>query len=280
MKLSEKDLIDLSHIAKKAALSAGAIIKNTDRSVLKVERKSGGENLASQVVTEIDRNAQHAIIDILNPTLPTFDLGLLAEESSDDGSRFEKDYFWCIDPLDGTLAFSQDEDGYSVSIALVARDGTPVIGVVYDPRARSLYSAVKDMGAYKNDETLKIGSLRDELTLLYDQSFLKIPNYEAEVKMLERLALDSGLSGINHSPLGGAVMNAISTIELAPAIYYKHPKSELGGGSIWDFAASSIIHSEAHGKNSNYFGKPLDLNRADSSFMNHEGVIFMAGIDF
>ena len=50
----------------------------------------------------------------------TYDLALLTEESEDDRSCFEKDYFWCIDPLDGTLPFTRNEAGYSVSIGLVA----------------------------------------------------------------------------------------------------------------------------------------------------------------
>ncbi|MBD66260.1 MAG: inositol monophosphatase [Halobacteriovoraceae bacterium] len=264
-------------MAKKAALAAGRIIQNADRSELEVEKKEGGSNLASQVVTEIDLQAQAAILDILSPTLKKFDLGLLAEESNDDGSRFIKDYFWCIDPLDGTLAFSRDEDGYSVSIALVSRDGTPIIGVVYNPRTNSLYHAIKGQGAFKNDKAFNVENKNNKLTLLYDQSFLKIENYDEEIEKLENLAKEQELEGIEHSPLGGAVMNAITTIELAPALYYKHPKKELGGGSIWDFAASSVIHSEAGGQNSNFYGDPLDLNRADSSFMNHEGVIFVAG---
>jgi 3'(2'), 5'-bisphosphate nucleotidase/myo-inositol-1(or 4)-monophosphatase len=69
-------------------------------------------------------------------------------------------------------------------------------------------------------------------------------------------------------------MNGISTIEMAPAIYYKLPKKALGGGSLWDFAASSVIQSEAGGYNSDYDNNPLDLNREDSTFMNHRGVIY------
>ena len=123
----------------------------------------------------------------------------------------------------------------------------------------------------------KIKDLRKKLTVLYDQSFLKIDNYDEEIKKLETLAANAGLSDVELYHLGGAVMNGISTIEFAPAIYYKHPKKALGGGSIWDFAASSVIQREAGGINSNYFGDPLDLNRSDSCFMNHEGVKFFAG---
>ena len=277
MKLNESELKELSALAKKAALSAGEIIRNADRTQLEVERKEGGSNLASQVVTEIDRKAQAAVLDILTPTLEQFDLGLLAEESSDDGSRFIKDYFWCIDPLDGTLAFSRDEEGYSVSIALISKDGTSIICVVYNPKDDILYQAIKGLGALKNDHSFEIESYEKNLTLLYDQSFLKIQNYDEEIEMLENYAREQGLKGLLHFSLGGAVMNAITTIEKAPALYYKHPKRELGGGSIWDFAASSVIHSEAGGQNSNYHGNPLDLNRSDSSFMNHEGVSYFAG---
>ncbi len=35
--------------------------------------------------------------------------------------------------MDGTLAFINGHPGFAVSIALVAQDGTPQIGVVYDP---------------------------------------------------------------------------------------------------------------------------------------------------
>lgn len=274
MILNNTQLNELRDIAKKAALAAGAIIKNADRAKLSVDKKLGGENLASQVVTEIDHQAQNAILDILNPSLKKYDLGLLAEESNDDGSRFSKDYFWCIDPLDGTLAFSRDEDGYSVSIALVRADGKSVIGMVYNPRTDVLYHAILAGGAYKNDEPFKVQEKGNELTLLYDQSFLKIPHYDSEISKLKKMGNELGLKGLKHHHLGGAVMNGISTIELAPAIYYKHPKPELGGGSIWDFAASSIIQSEAGGYNSNFHGSTLDLNRKDSTFMNQAGVFF------
>tara|TARA_B100001971_G_scaffold84647_1_gene78128 strand:- start:236106 stop:236957 length:852 start_codon:yes stop_codon:yes gene_type:complete len=274
MQLNDTQLKELCELAKKAALSAGRIIRNCDRSSLNIDEKSGGENIASQVVTEIDHRAQAEILNHLQPNLEAYELGLLAEESNDDGSRFKRDYFWCIDPLDGTLCFSRNEDGYSVAIALVAKDGTPIIGIVYDPRHDDLYSAIKDKGAYIGESEFKLKENANELTLLYDQSFLKIPNYLEEMEMLKEQAQKNGLKGVRKYHLGGAIMNGISTIKFAPAIYYKHPKESLGGGSIWDFAASSVIQREAGGFNSNYYGQALDLNREDSSFMNHQGVIF------
>ncbi len=269
------DLNTLCDIAKKAALAAGNIIASKQGGNVEVQSKEGGENLASQVVTEIDIKAENAILEILSPTIEEFNLGILAEESaSDDKSRFERDAFWCIDPLDGTLCFSRNEDGYSTSIGLIGKDGIPLIGVVYNPRNNTLYSAIKGKGTLKNGELFKAPEWKDELTLLYDQSFLKHPTFDEEMKHLEEKAKNLGLKGVNMYHLGGAVMNGITTIEMAPAIYYKLPKKADGGGSIWDFAASSIIQKEAGGYNSDYFGKPLDLNRNDSTFMNHRGVVY------
>ena len=274
MNLTKDDLEILCGIAKKAALSAGEIISNAQGTAIKVNHKEAGENIASCVVTQIDLKAQDAILLELNPTLAQYDLGLLTEESTDDNSRLVKDYFWCIDPLDGTLAFSKNEDGYSTAIALVSKSGEAIIGVVYNPRTNDLYSAIKGHGSYKNNKTFKVNNESEDLTLLYDQSFLKIKNFDLEMESLRMNAQSFGLREIKLHHLGGAIMNGISTIELAPAIYYKHPKEALGGGSIWDFAASSIIQKEAGGHNSDYFYNPLDFNNPNTTFMNQKGSIF------
>ena len=274
MALTKDQLAELSIVAKNAALAAGKIISAQQGSSVEVMSKEGGENIASCVVTEIDLAAEKAILEVLTPTLAPYDLGLLTEESTDDSSRFDHDYFWCIDPLDGTFCFSRDEDGYSTSISLVAKDGTPIIGAVYNPRSNSLYHAIKGQGAFKNETPLKVKSDSMELTLLYDKSYLKYPDYEKQIANLKDDLKELGLKTLNIHHLGGAVMNGISTIEMAPALYFKFPKKADGGGSLWDFAASSVIQSEAGCFNSDYYQKPLKLNRADSTFMNQDGVIY------
>jgi fructose-1,6-bisphosphatase/inositol monophosphatase family enzyme len=279
MSLNEKQLEKLCEIAKSAALAAGKIIRSEQGKEIQVNTKEGGENIASCVVTEIDIAAEKAILEKLNPTLDEYKLGLLTEESTDDSSRFDHDYFWCIDPLDGTLAFSRNEDGYSTSIALIANDGTPMIGVVYNPRTDELYHAIDKQGAFVNQQKLEVNYDTNKLTLLYDQSYLKYPKYEEQVQSLKNELSQRGLE-LNIHHLGGAVMNGISTITMAPALYYKFPKKADGGGSLWDFAASSIIQREAGGINSDYHGNPLDLNRKDSTFMNHNGVIYSSSSEF
>jgi fructose-1,6-bisphosphatase/inositol monophosphatase family enzyme len=279
MSLTNHQLDELLILATKAATLAGEIISSAQGSQIKTLEKLGGENIASQVVTEIDIAAEKVILEVLTPTLEEYKVGLLTEETTDDSSRFDHDYFWCIDPLDGTLAFSRNEDGHSTSIALVAKDGTPIIGVVYDSKNNSLYSAIKNCGAFKNGKPLRVPAYFREaknVTLLFDQSYLHYPTYEEQIKDIERKIKEKGHTSLRHHHLGGAVMNGITTIEMAPALYFKFPKKADGGGSLWDFAASSVIQSEAGGLNSDYFRKPLDLNRKNSTFMNHCGVIYVS----
>ena len=114
MQLSTNDLYLLSQCAISAALQAGQMIANFDRDKLTVNTKKAGTSLASQVVTEVDHLSQAIILQTLQPGCDIYDLALLTEESPDDGSRLEKDYFWCIDPLDGTLPFIEGVHGYSV----------------------------------------------------------------------------------------------------------------------------------------------------------------------
>jgi fructose-1,6-bisphosphatase/inositol monophosphatase family enzyme len=54
----------------------------------------------------------------------------------------------------------------------------------------------------------------------------------------------------------------------------KLPKTERGGGSLWDFAAVACIYHELGLPATNYLEGRLDLNRPDSSYMNHQGILF------
>ncbi|MGD8641778.1 MAG: inositol monophosphatase family protein, partial [Gammaproteobacteria bacterium] len=58
------------------------------------------------------------------------------------------------------------------------------------------------------------------------------------------------------------------------AVYFKMPKPEKGGGSLWDFAASAALFLELGYVATDFHGQPLDLNRRDSTYMNHRGVLF------
>ncbi|MFK7925819.1 MAG: 3'(2'),5'-bisphosphate nucleotidase CysQ [Bacteroidia bacterium] len=268
------DLGQLSNIAIKAALSAGKVIQKYMNAEVSVEKKTSGTSYASQVVTVVDRECETVILSHLLPSCEEFDLALLSEETEDDASRFEKDFFWCIDPMDGTLAFINKRAGFSVSIALVAKDGTPYIGVVYDPSTDTLYHAIKGKGVYKNASPWESKHTNDHFTYVTDRKLKDTPRADEIESLLNENVEKLSLSGVKEIDGSGAVMNAILVLENGPACMLKLPKKEKGGGSIWDFAATACIYQELGLTATNYEGGRLDLNRKDSTFMNHEGVFY------
>ena len=137
------------------AAHAGAAVLQSyahHRADLVIDRKARND-----LVSQADREAEAAIIEILRERTPGF--GLIAEET---GGRAEGPATWYIDPLDGTTNFLHGLPHYAVSIALVAHTGTPLVagqpvaedtpavGVVYDPNREELFTAVHGIGAWIN----------------------------------------------------------------------------------------------------------------------------------
>lgn len=269
------DFVHLSEIAIKSALAAGKIIQTYRNDDIEVEnKKDGGSNYASQVVTAVDRECEEVILSHLLPSCKEFNLALLTEETEDDQSRFEKDFFWCIDPIDGTLNFIHNKPGFSVSIALIAKDGTPYIGVVYDPTTDTLYHSIKGKGVFKNREPWVIQHVHDHLTYVTDKKLKDTPRLPEMKTLLQSYVDEFSLNEFKEMSGGASVMNAIRVLENGPACMIKFPKKEEGGGSIWDFAATACMFQELGLPATNFDGGALDLNRRDSTFMNHQGVFY------
>lgn len=133
--------------AVKAARRAAGIINrasgNLDR--IPVQDKS-----CHDFVTEVDRAAEVAIIEVLHEAYPKH--AILAEESGATGAS---DFVWIIDPLDGTTNFLHGLPQFAVSIALAER-GVLTQAVVYDPSRNELFSATRGSGAFLNDRRLRV----------------------------------------------------------------------------------------------------------------------------
>ncbi len=288
MKLSSQEFSILTQCALSAAYQAGHLIHSfqNKRTAINVMKKTAGHTLASQVVTQVDGMAQELILKALKPTCDLFDLALLTEETPDDLQRHQKDFFWCIDPLDGTLPFIEGTTGYAVSIALVSQSGEPQISVIYNPTHQILLHSIKGQGAFYNGKPLVLKKMlktnatpsplasTQVLTVIMDRSFSQHPLFKKTMAELKVRALKQGYNQIKTIQQGGAIMNACWVLENAPACYFKFPKPEVGGGSLWDYAATAGLFKEAEVPVSDIRGRELDLNRLDSNFMNHRGILY------
>ena len=200
-------------------------------------------------VTAIDRRIQEKLLTKLRHRWPQY--GFIGEEMThaDQVAVCEqsREGFWVLDPLDGTTNFTTGFLFYGVSLALVV-DGSPCLGVVFDPVRGECFSAQLGRGAYLNRQKLVCPATRTlgECIALIDY---------------KRLVGDLA-EQLVHSPpyrsqrnLGSSVLEwcwlAAGRVQL-----YLH-----GGQKLWDFAAGYLILTEAGGVATSLSGKPLDCAR-------------------
>lgn len=278
MRLSTRHLKSLAEIACLCAEQAGQMLEDlSTKKEIRPKLKRAGSSLASSLVTEADIMSQDIILKSLDASRREFGLGLLAEELEADQSRLTQDYFWCVDPLDGTLPYTEGKAGYSVAISLISRSGEAQIGVIYDPKSKVVYHAIKGQGAFRADRILSLPTNTPPskvFTLITDRSFHTHPHYEAVMRSLKELAHLYGFDEIKVLCQGGAAMNALWVIEHAPAGYLKLPKPQNGGGCIWDFAASQCIFKEMGLWVTDALGAELHLNHPETIYFNKAGIFY------
>ncbi|MEP7106543.1 MAG: 3'(2'),5'-bisphosphate nucleotidase CysQ [Ferruginibacter sp.] len=139
----------LLEIAQRAALLAGkAILEVYAAEDFGVEMKSDLTPL-----TLADKAAHNIIVSNLEET----GLPILSEEGGSVAYRDRKswEYFWLIDPLDGTKEFIKRSGEFTVNIALV-HNSIPVAGVIFAPVMNILYYGSKDSGVYKIENGMHI----------------------------------------------------------------------------------------------------------------------------
>ena len=141
--------IDINEVAKIAEKAGKSIMEIYQRD-FQIEYKDDKSPL-----TEADTKSNEIICEALVKLYP--EIPMLSEENKEVPFEDRKDweYYWCIDPIDGTKEFIKKNDEFTVNIALIHND-TPVLGVVYAPAIDKMYIAKKDEGAFLNGERLPL----------------------------------------------------------------------------------------------------------------------------
>ncbi|MAN28524.1 MULTISPECIES: 3'(2'),5'-bisphosphate nucleotidase CysQ [Mesonia] len=100
-------------------------------------------------LTKADRLAHEVIVKKLKEHT---EFPILSEEGRDIpyGERKDWEYFWMVDPLDGTKEFIKQNGEFTVNIALIHKN-EPILGVVYAPVLDKLYFGGKNIGAFMGE---------------------------------------------------------------------------------------------------------------------------------
>jgi len=228
--------------AVKAARKAGSIINRASLDVDLVKVASKGR---SDFVTEVDRAAEQAIVDILLKAYP--DHAILAEES---GASGDSEYTWIIDPLDGTTNFIHGFPQYAVSIALRHREHVTQ-AVVYDPTRNELFTASRGRGAFLNERRIRVSkrSKLSECLIGTGFPFRSFEHLDEYVRMFRSVTEHTagirrpGAAALDLAYVAAGRLDGFWEIGLSP----------------WDMAAGSLLILEAGGLVSDFKGEAAYL---------------------
>lgn len=218
------------NIAVKAARRAGGVINRAARNldIIAVREKA-----ANDFVTEVDREAEHAIITTLHEAYPAH--AILAEESGASGAS---EYVWVIDPLDGTTNFLHGFPQYCVSIALEHR-GVVSQAVIYDPSRNDLFTASRGRGAFLNDTRIRVSKRQHLKSGLVGTGFpfRELAHLEPYLAMLRDMT--KGTAGVRRA--GSAALDLAYVAAGRLDAFWEI------GLARWDMAAGSLLITEAGG---------------------------------
>ena len=202
-----------------------------------ISNKEGINNL----VTEADHAAEAAIIGVILKTFP--DHFILSEETGE--IRTSSAYKWIIDPIDGTVNFSNGIPLCCVSVGL-EKEGEMIMGAVYNPIMHEFFFAEKSQGATLNDKKISVSKKTSLATSClvtgFPYTYLDAPN--GPVQVFEKLIR----KGIPVRRLGSAAIDLCWVACGRFDGFYEHNLQ------AWDSAAGFLIVEEAGGKVTDYKG--------------------------
>jgi myo-inositol-1(or 4)-monophosphatase len=296
--LALSDLKCLAQTAEAAARAAGRIILQAQqekaKSLLSSSRhtttcnvqdssylsSSSTEIKASfkDIVTVHDKNAQTVVEEIIRKVYP--DHSFLGEEDVDPGaaaseqalldvlSDIDSGYFlWICDPIDGTANFASGLPLCGVTVSLLYK-GTAIVGVIYDPFADEVFTAIKGHGATVNGEPLSVAKdITDIKDAIINAGCPADPNAFA--------ASMRGIAALNSEARGLRMIacSALTTAWIAAGRLTAHFGYDL---SSWDLVAGALLIQEAGGLVTDLDGSPYRIetrNMLCSNGLVHEPIL-------
>jgi myo-inositol-1(or 4)-monophosphatase len=228
-------------LARAAALLAGEIALRSFGGDHEVTLK-GPDQPLTQTDLAIDRMLREML------TAARSDYGWLSEETADAEDRLVRARVWIVDPIDGTRSYIAAKPEFTVSIGL-AEHGVSVIGVVYNPVSREIFTAVRGGGAFAE----------------LDGERRRLPAHSSPANERPRVLASSGdlragrLDALRDAwrvDTIGSTAYKLALVAASEADAFATP----AGRSEWDVCAGDVIVAEAGGRVTDLAGRSLRFN--------------------
>lgn len=239
---------DALHTAQVAAAEAGQALRDMLYSASVREKKPRDlvtdADLAAQriIETHVRRNyPEHAFVGEEGPANADRNLTV-------DGAVTSSPWKWVVDPLDGTANYVHRLPNFAVSIALM-RENTVCVGVVYDPIAREMFSAILGSGATLNSQPISVSTRTELDSSLVAASFPpQVDRDSLEVRQFVEMLIRCQ----SVRRLGSAALNLCFVASGRLDAYWA------GRLHAWDIAAGALIAEEAGAKLTGQLGESFD----------------------
>jgi myo-inositol-1(or 4)-monophosphatase len=210
--------------------------------------------------TKYDFNVEKFLIKEIKKKYP--DHSILGEEFGED--KKDSEYFWILDPLDGTNNFVNHNPFFSVSIALL-KNNQPILAYIYAPFLKEEYFAQKGKGAFRNGKKTIVSSEK-KLTSSYlyycEGGERSLEGKKRVGKIINNLY--PKLRGIRKLGAASIECGWVASGRIEGYFSTKIP--------AWDVAAGALLIQEAGGKVTNFQGKPWQPIQED--FVASNGKIY------
>jgi len=247
-------------IAKRLAVEAGARLMDYYQQAFTIDWKAPGDP-----VTAADREASELIVRNLAHEFPTH--AILSEEEPDNLSRLDESHVWMIDPMDGTREFIEHREEFAVQIGLIV-EGTPVLGVVYQPTVNKLYYGAKGTGAFleSNGAVIPLHVSKEEIASRMTMAISRAQHSRRVEEIRQRLRIKSVVRM-------GSVGLKVGSICEGVAHLYVHTGSRT---HLWDTCGPEAILREAGGRMTDIANQPLRYTTPE--VRNTNGLIASNGV--
>jgi myo-inositol-1(or 4)-monophosphatase len=197
------------------------------------------------IVTVADTETEAYIVGELLKRFP--DHHIVGEEGGGQGAPASSaPYHWFVDPIDGTVNFASKLPHFCTSIALATPDRRPLLGVVYDPTRRELFTALPGAGAFLNGQPIHVTQTEELIDAVVTTGFPYDKHTNPDNNLKEWTAFLARIRGERR--LGSA---ALDFCYLAAGRLDGYWEKDL---KPWDAMAGMLIAREAGGTVTDYQG--------------------------
>lgn len=240
-------------LARELVLQAGAALRESRLREDEIQHKSGYQDLVTRWDKETEQFLRRGISE-------AFPQDIIVGEEYPAANEGAEGCTWYLDPIDGTTNFVRGLRQSAISVAL-ARDGQVEYAVVFDPYKNEMFSARRGGGAFLNGAPIHVSGkpLAEGIfgmgTAIYRREYLE-PTMRVTEQLFRRAC--------DFRRLGAAALDLCDVACGRVELFFEYSLCP------WDFAAGSLIITEAGGHISTLQGGSLVLTERCSVWASND----------